>query len=77
MIRPNEKKHEQTESGENNYESFLSVFRHLHRRHVADEPRIRLCLFLRDPGSAIADRSSLKFLHRIFGNDLQQLLLLP
>jgi hypothetical protein len=75
MVGPKKQHDEQSKGAEDDCESFLSVSRHL--RNVAVEAGIRLRLFVRDRSSTVAHRPALDFFHRIFGDDLQQLLLLP
>jgi hypothetical protein len=74
MIRPNEQHDEQAKGPQDNCESLLSVFRHFH--NVAVEPGTRLRLFVCDRSSPVAHRAALDFFHCVFGDDLQQLLLL-
>ncbi|MEY2493100.1 MAG: hypothetical protein QOH24_2051 [Verrucomicrobiota bacterium] len=75
MIRQNEQHDEQAKGPQDNCESLLSVFRHFH--NVAVESGTRLRLFLRDRSATVAHRPALDFFHCVFGDNLEQLLLLP
>ena len=77
MICPDQQDDEEAESGEDDGESFLSVFRHLHRRNVDGELAGRLCLSVFGGSIGFGHRPSLNFVHNVFRHDLQQILFLP
>lgn len=75
VIRPDEQDDEQANGAKNNREGLLGIFRYLHHRHVVRELEARLCLFTFNRHVRIRHWSTFDFVHRVFGHDLEQLLL--